>query len=112
MTADADIDDDAAQAEDEQPKKRGLSRRMLIIVAAGVGLLLAAGAGSYFLFFSSAKDPHAGEALATVPETFIDGLSRVERHRRVHAVLDTELQGRVHALALTLLTPDEASRRM
>jgi BolA family transcriptional regulator, general stress-responsive regulator len=41
-----------------------------------------------------------------------DGLTRVERHRRVHDVLDAELKGRVHALALTLLTPDEASRRM
>jgi len=41
-----------------------------------------------------------------------DGLSRVERHRRVHEVLDTELKGRVHALVLTLLTPQEASRRM
>ncbi len=41
-----------------------------------------------------------------------DGLTRVERHRRVHEVLDTELKGGVHALALTLVTPDEASRRM
>jgi len=41
-----------------------------------------------------------------------EGLSRVERHRRVHDVLDAELKDRVHALALTLLTPEEASRRM
>jgi len=41
-----------------------------------------------------------------------EGLPRVERHRRVHDVLDAELNGRVHALTLTLLTPDEASRRM
>jgi BolA family transcriptional regulator, general stress-responsive regulator len=41
-----------------------------------------------------------------------DGLTRVERHRRVHAVLDAELKDRVHALALTLLTPDEAAHRM
>jgi BolA family transcriptional regulator, general stress-responsive regulator len=40
------------------------------------------------------------------------GLTRVERHRRVHAVLDAELKDRVHALALTLLTPDEAAHRM
>ncbi|MBP6013716.1 MAG: BolA family transcriptional regulator [Alphaproteobacteria bacterium] len=41
-----------------------------------------------------------------------EGLSRVDRHRRVHEVLDAELKGRVHALALTLLTPGEASHRM
>jgi BolA protein len=39
-----------------------------------------------------------------------DGLTRLDRHRRVHQVLDAELKGRVHALALTLLTPEEASR--
>jgi BolA family transcriptional regulator, general stress-responsive regulator len=49
--------------------------------------------------------------VAIVSESF-DGLSRVERHRRVHSVLDAELKGRVHALVLTLLTPDEASHRM
>jgi BolA protein len=41
-----------------------------------------------------------------------EGLNRVERHRKVHDVLDAELKDRVHALALTLLTPDEAAHRM
>jgi BolA protein len=41
-----------------------------------------------------------------------EGLTRVDRHRRVHEVLDAELKGRVHALALTLLTPGEAAHRM
>ena len=41
-----------------------------------------------------------------------EGLSRIDRHRKVHAVLDAELKDRVHALALTLLTPDEAAHRM
>ena len=49
--------------------------------------------------------------VAIVSKAF-GGLSRVERHRRVHDVLDAELKGRVHALALTLLTPEEASHRM
>jgi BolA protein len=40
------------------------------------------------------------------------GLSRVDRHRKVHEVLDAELKARVHALALTLLTPEEAAKRM
>jgi BolA family transcriptional regulator, general stress-responsive regulator len=37
------------------------------------------------------------------------GLSRVERQRRVYQALKEELAGRVHALALTTLTPDEAA---
>jgi len=37
------------------------------------------------------------------------GLSRVERQRRVYAVLADELQERVHALSLTALTPNESS---
>ncbi len=41
-----------------------------------------------------------------------DGLTRIDRHRRVHDLLDAELKDRVHALALTLLTPEEAARRM
>lgn len=68
------------------------------------------------------SDRHAGHAgareggethfrVALVSPAF-QGLSRVDRHRQVHAVLDAELKGRVHALTLTLLTPDEASHRM
>ena len=41
-----------------------------------------------------------------------EGLSRVDRHRRINETLADELKGRVHALALTTLTPDEAARRM
>ncbi len=37
-----------------------------------------------------------------------DGVSRVERQRRVYAVLAAELKGRVHALSLATLTPAEA----
>jgi BolA family transcriptional regulator, general stress-responsive regulator len=36
-----------------------------------------------------------------------DGVSRVERQRRVYAALKDELAGPVHALSLTLLTPPE-----
>lgn len=38
------------------------------------------------------------------------GLSRVERQRQIYGVLADELKDRVHALALTTLTPDEASK--
>jgi len=38
-----------------------------------------------------------------------DGLSRVQRHRLVNGLLADELAGRVHALSLRLLTPQESS---
>ena len=37
-----------------------------------------------------------------------EGVSRVERQRRVHAALAEELRGPVHALSLKLQTPGEA----
>jgi BolA protein len=39
-----------------------------------------------------------------------EGLGRVERHRLVNSVLAEELAGRVHALSLRLLTPQENDR--
>src|SRR5437868_6741239 len=36
-----------------------------------------------------------------------EGVSRVERQRRVYAALSDELKGPVHALSLTLLAPPE-----
>lgn len=39
-----------------------------------------------------------------------DGVSRVERQRRVYAALTDELQGPVHALSLNALTPAEAEK--
>lgn len=39
------------------------------------------------------------------------GQSRVARQRAVYAVLSHEMQTRVHALALTTLTPDEDAKR-
>lgn len=38
-----------------------------------------------------------------------EGLSRVERQRRIYAVLADELGGRVHALSLTALSPAEGA---
>lgn len=40
-----------------------------------------------------------------------DGLNRVARQRHVYATLSEELAGPVHALALTLATPEEATQR-
>jgi BolA protein len=39
-----------------------------------------------------------------------EGLSRVERQRRVYAALKEELAGPVHALSLSALTPAEAQK--
>lgn len=36
-----------------------------------------------------------------------EGVSRLERQRRVYATLADELKGRVHALSVTTLTPAE-----
>lgn len=47
--------------------------------------------------------------LRIVSPAFV-GQSRIERQRMVYKVLASEMAGRVHALGLTTLTPDEASR--
>ncbi len=38
------------------------------------------------------------------------GLTRVERQRRIHAALDAEFRGGLHALSLKAQTPAEAGR--
>lgn len=38
------------------------------------------------------------------------GMNRVARSRAAHAALEAEFQGGLHALALRLLTPEEAAR--
>ncbi len=38
------------------------------------------------------------------------GKSQIERHRQINAVLEDELTGPVHALAIKALTPAETSR--
>jgi BolA protein len=40
-----------------------------------------------------------------------DGVSRVERQRRVYAALADELKGPVHALSLSALTPSEMQKQ-
>ncbi|KIL99782.1 Cell division protein BolA [Paramagnetospirillum magnetotacticum MS-1] len=48
----------------------------------------------------------------TIVSAAFEGVGRIERHRKVNALLAEELAGRVHALALTLMTPDEEARRL
>jgi BolA protein len=46
----------------------------------------------------------------TIVSPAFTGLSRVERQRRIYAVLAAELNDRVHALSLTAQAPEEAAR--
>jgi len=55
--------------------------------------------------------PGTGEShfsIEVVSDRF-KGKSRVERHRMVNEVLADELKGRIHALAIRALTPEERS---
>lgn len=54
-----------------------------------------------------AGSPGTGEShfAVTMTSAAFEGLSRVDRQRRVYAVLADELAGPVHALSLTLGTP-------
>ncbi len=44
--------------------------------------------------------------VVAVSEFFI-GLSRLERHRRVHEILSEELKDQIHALSVQAFTPEE-----
>jgi len=63
---------------------------------------------------SARHEGHAGSrpggethfSVRIVSRTF-EGLTRVERQRRVYAALADEMKSRVHALSLTTLTPAE-----
>ncbi|NJM10309.1 MAG: BolA family transcriptional regulator [Bdellovibrionaceae bacterium] len=41
----------------------------------------------------------------------MEGLSRIERHRKVNEVLGKELRESVHALSIQAFTPDEWEKR-
>jgi BolA protein len=82
---------------------------------------LAAAFAPSLLEVTDESSRHAGHAGAARPDGGIgethfhvrmvtagfEGVSRVERQRRVHAVLSDELAGSVHALSLKLQTPGE-----
>lgn len=44
----------------------------------------------------------------TIVSSLFCGLSRIERHQRVHACLKDELKEEIHALRLKILCPEEA----
>lgn len=53
-----------------------------------------------------ARDGGGHYSVRIVAEQF-DGLAPLARHRLVYAALDEMMQGPIHALAITALTPDE-----
>lgn len=55
------------------------------------------------------SSPGTGEShfSVVVVSAAFAGKPRLERHRMVNAALAEELKGRVHALAITALTPEE-----
>ena len=55
-----------------------------------------------------ARDGGGHFSVRIVAEQF-DGLAPLARHRKVYAALDELMNGPIHALAITALTPDEAS---
>ena len=60
-----------------------------------------------------ASSPGTGEshfAVKVVSAAFA-GKSRVERHRMVNQALAEELAGKIHALAIDALSPEESAKR-
>lgn len=59
------------------------------------------------------NSPGTGEShfRVLVVSSAFDGLSRIERHRAVNALLADEVGKRVHAFALTALTPSEYGQK-
>jgi stress-induced morphogen len=56
------------------------------------------------------RDSETHFKVVVVSDAF-QGKSLIERHRLVYQVLDEEMRGGVHALAITSRTPDEWARR-
>lgn len=59
-----------------------------------------------------AGSPGTGEshfAVHVISNAFV-GKSRLERHRMVNEVLAEELSGKIHALAVTALSPEDAAK--
>jgi BolA protein len=66
------------------------------------------------LHHGHAGSPGTGEShfRVVIVTSAFQGLSRVDRHRKINDALADELRNKVHALTLMALTPDEAAKRM
>jgi BolA protein len=56
---------------------------------------------------AGSREHGGGHFRVTVVSADFEGVGPVARHRRVYAVLADEMKARIHALALTTLTPAE-----
>jgi stress-induced morphogen len=93
-------------------------------VAASIRAKLASAFAPQVLEIRDESARHAGHAGATrgdgsqgethfhvrLVSASFEGVSRVERQRRIYAALREELAGPVHALSLEVLTPSETQR--
>jgi BolA protein len=59
---------------------------------------------------SGAREDGESHFRVRIVSAAFQGLSRLERQRRVYAVLADEIEAGLHALALTTLTPEEAEK--
>ncbi|HMI96441.1 MAG TPA: BolA family protein [Micropepsaceae bacterium] len=59
---------------------------------------------------SGAREGGESHFRVRIVSAAFNGLTRVERQRRVYAVVADEIEAGLHALALTTLTPEEAQR--
>lgn len=88
------------------------------VVSEAIRTKLEAGLEPTRLEIRDDSDRHAGHAGArtggeshftvTVVSAAFAGLNRVQRQRRINALLAEELAGPVHALSIQALAPDEA----
>ena len=60
---------------------------------------------------SGAREDGESHFRVRIVSAVFNGLTRVERQRRVYAAVAEEIDAGLHALALTTLTPEEAEHR-
>lgn len=68
--------------------------------------------------FSESHKGHAGyreggesHFKVTIVSSIFSGKSRIERHKMVYGLLEKELKQQIHALTLTMLSPEEAEKK-
>jgi len=56
---------------------------------------------------AGARESGGGHYAVLIVSAAFEGLSQLQRQRRVYAALADEMKGRIHALSMTCLTPAE-----
>lgn len=94
---------------DQSPRRPGRAERMRAAISSALAPVLLDVRDDSSLHAGHAGAAPGGEthySVLVVSDRF-RGQSRVARHRLVNAALDGEFAGGLHALALTLRTPEE-----